>query len=192
METIDDIVREMRKDIPRVVDAKVILRNYADRIEAAVEYTLAVEKAKAAGEGYATGVQSVTDCNQLETVDLESRCIYGEVKEPTCEKSSQVGNAAKMREALEYLRDASREFCHLILNSKHNEIYDKYKYKEVAKIRDAIVTANATLSTPPRNCDRFINNEEARDAYCDYMSDSNVMFLDYEEWLFAEAKGETK
>ena len=32
-ETIADIVAEMRKDIPRVVDAKVILRNYADRIE---------------------------------------------------------------------------------------------------------------------------------------------------------------
>ena len=36
METIiADIVREMRKDIPRVIDAKVILRNYADRIEEA-------------------------------------------------------------------------------------------------------------------------------------------------------------
>jgi hypothetical protein len=35
METIDDIAAEMCKDIPRVVDAKVILRNYADRIEAA-------------------------------------------------------------------------------------------------------------------------------------------------------------
>ncbi len=36
METIKGIVAEMRKDIPRVVDAKVILRNYADRIEQAV------------------------------------------------------------------------------------------------------------------------------------------------------------
>lgn len=34
--TIDDIVREMRKDMPRVIDPKVILRNYADRIEEAV------------------------------------------------------------------------------------------------------------------------------------------------------------
>lgn len=34
--TIDDIVREMRKDMPRVIDPKVILRNYADRIEKAV------------------------------------------------------------------------------------------------------------------------------------------------------------
>lgn len=34
--TIDAIVREMRKDMPRVIDPKVILRNYADRIEEAV------------------------------------------------------------------------------------------------------------------------------------------------------------
>lgn len=34
--TIDDIVRKMRKDMPRVIDPKVILRNYADRIEKAV------------------------------------------------------------------------------------------------------------------------------------------------------------
>ena len=34
--TIDDIEREMRKDMPRVIDPKVILRNYADRIEEAV------------------------------------------------------------------------------------------------------------------------------------------------------------
>jgi hypothetical protein len=69
----------------------------------------------------------------------------------TCKESLQVNNAAAKREALEYLRDASREFCHLILNSKHNEIYDKYKYKEVSKISDAIVNANFTLSAPARN-----------------------------------------
>jgi hypothetical protein len=106
MATIDDILREMRKDIPRVVDAKVILRNYANRIEAAIKRE----------------------------------------REATCKDSLQVGNAAKMREALKYLRDASREFCHLIVNSKYNEVYDKYKYAEVAKIRDAIANANATLS----------------------------------------------
>ena len=58
-ETLADIVAEMRKDIPRVVDARIILRNYADRIEAAAKREAA-----------------------------------------TTEKSSVVGNAAKMREAL--------------------------------------------------------------------------------------------
>lgn len=70
----------------------------------------------------------------------------------TCKESLQVGNIAKMREALKYLRDASREFHHLILNSKHNEICDKYKYPEVAKISDAIANAGVALAEPPRNC----------------------------------------
>lgn len=78
----------------------------------------------------------------------------------TCKESLQVGNAAKIREALKYLRDASREFCHLILNSKYNAIYDKYKYKEVSKIRDAIVNANITLSAPARNCDVGTEQEQ--------------------------------
>lgn len=77
METINDIVCEMRKDIPRVIDAKVILRNYADRIEAAHEFWSAVDKSRAAGEGYAAGKQAAT-----------------------CKDSLHVGNAAKMREAL--------------------------------------------------------------------------------------------
>lgn len=37
MNAVMDILNEMRKDIPRVVDAKVILRNYADRIETAIK-----------------------------------------------------------------------------------------------------------------------------------------------------------
>ena len=77
METIEDIVREMRNMERHTVGGIVPVnpRSLADRIEAAVEYTLAVEKAKAAGEGYAAGKQSVKDA------------------EP-------VGNAAAMREAL--------------------------------------------------------------------------------------------
>lgn len=71
-----------------------------------------------------------------------------------------VGNAAKMLDALKYLRDASREFYHLIFNSKHNEICDKYKYKEVSKIHDAIVNANVILAAPPRNCDVGTEQEQ--------------------------------
>lgn len=133
METINDIVGEMRCGmIPKHRQDRELLLKYAHRIEQAHEFELAVEKSKAAGEGYAAGKQSVTDCNQPVT-------------------NCHVLNTAKVREALEYLRDASREFCHLILNSKHNEIYDKYKYKEVSKIRDAIVNANFALAASARN-----------------------------------------
>ena len=69
-----------------------------------------------------------------------------------------------MREALKYLRDALREFCHLILNSKYNEVYDKYKHPEVAKISDAIANAGLVLAEPPRNCD-IMSLETARKVW---------------------------
>ena len=105
-----------------------------------------------------------------------------------------VGNAAKTREALKFLRDASREFCHLILNSKYNEVMDKYKYPEVAKIRDAIAKAGVTLSAPARNCDRQYQNAYdvlkyfADETGCQIFNPAVVI-----DWLlFTEAKGKKK
>jgi hypothetical protein len=72
-ETIADIVAWIRRH------ASVYGYDLADRIEAAVEFTLAVETAKAAGEGFAAGEQSAK------------------------ERSCKLGNAAAMREALEAL-----------------------------------------------------------------------------------------
>ena len=71
---------------------------------------------------------------------------------------SQAVNAAAMRGALRALRDASRKFCHQILNSKYNKIFDKYTcvkqgFSAVLDVRDAIVMANYALATPPRNFD---------------------------------------
>ena len=76
----------------------------------------------------------------------------------TTEKSSAVGNAAAMREALLTLRDAARMFCHQILNSKYNDMMDEYKCRErgfpaLLDLRYAIPKANFALSAPPRNCD---------------------------------------
>ena len=116
METIDDIVAEMRKRFEPYAksgsnDARYVAylgyAEFADRIEAARK-------------------RAITNCNQLKT-----------------------------REALKYLRDASREFCHRILNSKYIGIMDKYKYAEVARIRDAIANAGLTLAAPARNCDVY-------------------------------------
>lgn len=80
----------------------------------------------------------------------------------------EANNTAAMRGALEYLRDASREFCHLILNSKYSEVFDKYKYAEVAKIRNAIANANTALAAPLRNCDVGTPKEQAEryEVFC--------------------------
>lgn len=142
METIDDIVRDMRigdiratANTSSAVERKAFeyindfLAGYADRIEVAVREC---RKTGVRPDGYKVPDEEVTNCNQL-----------------------------KMREALKYLRDASREFCHLILNSKYNEVYDKYKHPEVAKISDAIANAGLVLAEPPRNCD-IMSLETAR------------------------------
>lgn len=87
-ETLADIVAEMRNGpccwltpagIPQHSHDNELFYKFADRIEAAVEFTLAVETAKAAGEGFAAGEQSAK------------------------ERSCKLGNAAAMREALEAL-----------------------------------------------------------------------------------------
>lgn len=100
-------------------------------------------------------------------------------------------NQLKMREALKYLRDASREFHHLILNSKHNEICDKYKYPEVMKIRDAIANAGVVLAEPVRNCDRQYEN--GYDVLRRFTAETGRQIFDTVDvinWLLAEAKGE--
>lgn len=68
------------------------------------------------------------------------------------------GNAAEIREALVALRDAARNFCHQILNSKYNDIMDEYKCRErgfpaLLDLTHAIPKANLALSAPPRQCD---------------------------------------
>ena len=112
---------------------------------------------------------------------------------PTCKESLQVGNAAKTREALGRLRDASRKFCHLILNSKYNAILDKYKYAEVREIKTAIVNANFALSAPPRNCDRqFRNAHDVLSRFTDETGRQIFNTTDVINWLIAEAKGEAE
>jgi hypothetical protein len=151
METIDGILREMRKDMPRVIDAIVILRNYADRIEAAhkreQEDAIAatvVAAAKSASEVYEPHIQS----------------------EP-------VGNAAKMREALEKVVEiAKREW------NAFRETSAMYEMHEIC---------TAALSAPPRNCDRFFNANDALEAFKKEKGETIIEFI---RWIFAEAKGE--
>lgn len=95
------------------------LGDIANEIEAAWESCLAIEKAKAAGEGYAASNQSVTDCNQL-------------------------GNVAKMRKALEGVRDW------LVV---HNAYVDTER---------EIVKLNAALAEPLRNCDVGTPEEQGK------------------------------
>ena len=49
--------------------------------------------------------------------------------------------------------------------------------------------AQTALSTPPRNCERFDN---ANDAFAAYAEEQMPEPNSYDDWLFAVAKGATK
>lgn len=110
-------------------------------------------------------------------------------REATREKSSQVGNVAAMREALEQFVEYSNLVCKMGMFTRNRLV------TLTEKARDAI-------SAPPRNCDLYRTKKELDAAYEKYreyviMSNSNPFvakdeMMTKEDWLFAEAKGEAK
>lgn len=165
METINDIVREMRKDMPRVVDSKIILRNYADRIEAAwqAERERVAEDVRIMGVAIKmTGCESVANCNDL-------------------------GNTSKMREALKQCVEfMSSAICDQIFHS--DVIY------LTGCMQHCIDAMKDALSAPVRNCDRFSDGVDARDAWIDWEARNGGdpwqgrPKRNFFDWLFDEAK----
>ena len=120
-ETIADIVAEMRLGVKDWKGERLgVFDCFADRIEAA---------AKREREA---GAEAAQVCGEI-----------GEMigREATREKSSQVSNAAKMREALS-------DACYAMFNFLKTQ---NGGYEEMAKALDK---AKAALAEPPRNCDR--------------------------------------
>ena len=141
-ETIADIVADIRAQnqglpedsyalSPLVCD----LLSFADRIEAA---------AKREREA---GAEAAQVCGEI-----------GEMigREATREKSSRVGNAAKMRNALS-------DACYAMFNFLKTQ---NGGYEEMAKALDK---AKAALAVPPRNCDVGTDEEQSRryEELCD-------------------------
>ena len=130
-ETIADIVAEMRKDIAEGTVGiwsdfgGEIARSYADRIEAAMRHQF----------------REVTKMIPNEEVAVSKMGTTNQTRE----KSSAVGNAAKMREAVEavvkvgYPHNLQKEAQHI----------RAYCYE----ITTAIKKCFAALSSSPRNCD---------------------------------------
>ena len=103
-------------------------------------------------------------------------------REATREKSSQVGNAAKMREALEavvkvgYPHNFQKESPHI----------RGYCYE----ITTAIKKCFDALSYPPRNCDRHECATSKSAQYVWHREDGGKTA--HHEWLYAEAEGGAK
>ena len=82
-------------------------------------------------------------------------------------------NTAAMREALEAAIPIMRA-C----------LFDYYNTTDVNKV---VGEMKAALSAPPRNCDAF-----SKDKVLEMLKDRSFSKEDTIEWLFDEAKGETK
>ena len=94
-------------------------------------------------------------CDLLSLADRIEAAAKRE-REATREKSSQVGNAAKMREALS-------DACYAMFNFLKTQ---NGGYEEMAKALDK---AKAALSAPPRNCDVGTADEQVKSyfSFCD-------------------------
>jgi hypothetical protein len=173
METINDIVREMRigdiratANTSSAIERKAFeyindfLNGYADRIEAATK-----------------ALEADRD-NWREQAFAEA----SRANAATCQESRQVGNAAKMREALEKVVEiAKREW------NAFRETSAMYEMHEIC---------TAALAAPPRNCDKIHDVHEM--SIAESPLDMSLVVAPREEllrfiyWLFAEAKGEAK
>lgn len=168
-ETIADIVADIRAQnqglpedsyalSPLVCD----LLSFADRIEAA---------AKRERED---GAEAAQVCGEIgEMIGMEA----------TREKSSRVGNSAKMREALEGALEAIKT-----LSKTHN---DDLPEDVRALLGGIAFDATEALYAPPRNCDRIecATTKAAQDVWRKEEGGKTA----YYEWLLAEStKGEAK
>lgn len=170
-------------------DLKSILKNYSDRIEAAHKREIVALNDKihrlqvAAQTPYVTeGLEVICDADvgEMQKPDVEVAVSKTETTTPTCEKSLQVGNSAKMREALGKIKECY-ENDYLSLDRDPGDV-----------LGNAALLAENALSAPPRNCDRFATEEDAWDAFSSARIGADSSTEEYEKWLFAETKGEAK
>jgi hypothetical protein len=105
----------------------------------------------------------------------------------TCKESRQVGNAAKMREALTKISKSST----YALKYRHKGL----DYRDLqGYIEEMGEDARSALSAPPRNCDLYATRSDAWVAFRKKNQQAwyEDLHLSFPDWLFAEAKGENK
>lgn len=100
----------------------------------------------------------------------------------TSKEFRQVGNAATMREALEVARRT--------LKLVYENAVEFIQPRLADEIIHAGLAIESALAAPPRNCDLY-SKDEVRLAY--HLHGDGLMTMQaFAEWLYAEAKGETK
>lgn len=212
-ETVADIVADIRAQnqglpedsyalSPLVCD----LLSFADRIEAAHQTEIKQIKFNF-GQGDCVKCAEVPDesckyygepdgCNFRSLANILRKAEVCEMigREATREKSSQVGNAAKMREAVSRILGIADH-----LQTRFT--IPKLVSEEISELKQI---AESALSSPPRNCDLFATSKEAGEAFisqaCENPCGNCTVSYEFHnplvhecgiEWLFAEAKGVT-
>jgi hypothetical protein len=180
-ETVADIVAEMRRIYPpgplceKTVDGQFVhdeMHWLADRIEAAVEEERRILVADA---------ENAKDARNRMGIKLRQ-----EFADKCKECAAKVGNAAKLREALDKIGN-------ILLYMKEcsgNEQTARYA-------TEALGIMHAALAAPPRNCDRFANWMEAWDVFLQkypqakkYGPWEGIWGGRFLHWLFAPAAQE--
>ena len=192
------------------------LASYADRIEAAWkrESEAGAEAAQICGEiGEIVGREATTEKSSavgnadivrevaqemlntsMQAVTAERINGWAMRLAEACEQPvtdcNQLGNAAKMREALE---DA-RRFVSASAQRTDRDllIMDEKRGAYVLTPKETLIKIDDVLSAPPRNCDRFATFDDARNTFfADYMLDETRSSASaFAIWLFDKAKGE--
>ena len=166
-ETFDEVLRCMQNDIVHFVGKPVkhsrdLLQEYHDRFKAAHHREVAELKSK----------MNDVVCENEAMRDACGTCGAKREREATREKSSRVGNAAKMRDACaniaEYAKAAS---CHTDDSHLLGYLYQIERLAESA------------LAAPPRNCDRpeCATSKAAQDVWNKEDGGKTA----YYEWLLA-------
>ena len=193
-----------------------IARSYADRIEAAWkrESEAGAEAAQICGEigemigreatcskssqvGNASTVQDIAQemlNTSMQAITAERINGWASRLAAACEQPvtdcNQLGNAAKMREALE---DA-RRFVSASAQRTDRDILimDEKRGAYVLTPKETLIKIDDVLSAPPRNCDRFATLDDARNTFfADYVPDeTRSSATAFAIWLFDKAKGE--
>ena len=168
-ETVSDIVAEMRIGDLCAADTSArqmyindFLAGYADRIEAAWKREIKATTEKFSRVGNAATVRGIAQemlNTSMQEITAEVVCGWAMRLAAACEQSvtdcNHLGNAAKMREALEQ----AQRVLHCAIGADIIKGEDAHK---------AFNTVIAAISAPPRNCDIGTGNEQAErfDEFC--------------------------
>lgn len=188
-ERVMDVVRVMRKETfwangERRHDVERYVREYADRIEAAWKREskeLRLEAASAKEDRNRVAVRmryeftaKCKECKAAHSREVDDALNMGAL---AVEKDIPV-NTAALRSALEDTQDLLKHFTR-----NGGMLADAF----ALHMRDN----DAALAAPARNCDRFTNLDEARNAFYQiYFGPTESEFLDdaFEKWLFDKAE----